>query len=142
MIIPANGPVNPIQVVYEAMNQPGALRIDWPQDITLNEYQRLAARTIRKDMGNVAMTNHALHGMVSEVGELHGLHQKVYQGHMLDEDHAKKELGDALWFIAEYCTAHKWKLGDIAQMNIDKLMARYPDGLSEEKSLHRAEGDV
>lgn len=142
MIFPANGPVNPIQAVYDAMNQPGAVRVDTTPDITMNEYQRLAARTIRSDMGNIAMTNHALHGMVSEVGELHGLHQKVYQGHMLDEEHAKKELGDALWFIAEYCTAHGWNLGDIGQLNIDKLKARYPEGFSEERSLHRADNDV
>jgi NTP pyrophosphatase (non-canonical NTP hydrolase) len=80
--------------------------------------------------------------MVSEIGELHGLHQKVYQGHDFNDEHAKKELGDAMWFIAEYCTAHGWDLGDIGQMNIEKLMARYPDGFSEDKSLHRAEGDV
>jgi len=110
--------------------------------VTLNEYQHLAARTIRTEMGPSAMMNHALHGMVSEVGELHGLHQKVYQGHPMDDEHAKKEVGDALWFIAEYCTAHGWELDEIGRMNIDKLMARYPDGFSEEHSLHRAEGDV
>lgn len=110
--------------------------------MTLNEYQKLAARTVRADMGPVALTNHALHGMVSEVGELHGLHQKVYQGHPMDEEHAKKEVGDALWFIAEYCTAHGWDLDEIGQMNIDKLKKRFPDGFSVERSLHRREGDL
>ena len=120
----------------------GLLKETMDGGMTLNEYQKLAARTIPETMGAVGMTNHALHGMASEVGELHGIHQKVYQGHSLDLDHAKKECGDQMWFLAEYCTAHDWKLSDVAAMNIGKLMARYPDGFSEERSLHRAEGDV
>ena len=68
--------------------------------------------------------------------------KKKYQGHEFDEEHAKKELGDLLWFIAEYCTAHGWELDEIAQMNIDKLKARFPDGFSTESSLHRASGDI
>ena len=53
-----------------------------------------------------------------------------------------KELGDLLWFIAEYCTANGWSMEDVAKMNIDKLKARYPTGFEAEKSLHRKEGDV
>lgn len=110
--------------------------------MTGNEYQKLAARTIRKAMGLINAKYHALHGMVGEIGELHSLYQKEYQGHKWDEEHAKKELGDLLWFIAEYCTANGWDLEDIMQTNIDKLKARYPEGFEAERSLHRAEGDV
>ena len=53
-----------------------------------------------------------------------------------------QKLADLLWFIAEYCTAHGWELDEIAQMNIDKLKARYPDGFETEKSLHRTSGDI
>jgi len=28
------------------------------------------------------------------------------------------------------------------KLNIEKLMARYPDGFEVERSLHRAEGDI
>ena len=107
-----------------------------------NEYQKLAARTISKDMQDWEMSSHALHGMVSEVGEIHGIYQKIYQGHTPEEEHLKKEVGDLLWFIAEYCTAMGWKLEDIMQLNIDKLKARYPEGFEAERSLHRKEGDV
>lgn len=107
-----------------------------------NKYQRLAARTIGKHMDKVDQEFHALHGMVAEIGELHGIYQKQYQGHSGGEEHAKKELGDCLWFIAEYCTANGWKLGEIMQMNIDKLIARYPSGFSAERSLNREEGDI
>lgn len=110
--------------------------------MTLNEYQRLAARTIRPKMGWESLRNHALFGMASEVGELHGLYQKGYQGHAIDPDHAMKEVGDLLWFVAEYCTAMSWDLDEVGQTNISKLIARYPDGFDPEKSLHRREGDV
>ena len=80
--------------------------------------------------------------MSAEVGELHGLYQKKYQGHKFDEEHAKKEVGDILWMIAEYCTANGWNLEDIMELNIEKLKARYPDGFSAERSLHRRAGDV
>lgn len=110
--------------------------------MTGNEYQKLAARTINDGLVNSAKIFHALHGMASEVGEIHSLYQKQYQGHVCAEEWFKKELGDLMWFIAEYCTAKGWELEDVMQMNIDKLMKRYPDGFEEAKSLNRAKGDV
>ena len=110
--------------------------------MNMNEYQKLAARTIDRELLNWEVESHALNGMVGEIGELHGIYQKVYQGHEADEEHLKKELGDLLWFIAEYCTANGWKLNDIARMNINKLKARYPEGFDPEKSLHRKAGDI
>lgn len=111
--------------------------------MTGNEYQKLAQRTMdlkKRTPAEVEM--HALHGMVGEIGELHSLYQKVYQGHAFDEEHAKKELGDLLWFVAEYCTAMNWCLEDVMQLNINKLMERYPEGFESERSLHRAEDDI
>lgn len=108
----------------------------------MNEYQKLAARTINKDLKMMEQADHALHGMVGEIGEIHSLYQKTYQGHDFDENHAKKELGDLLWFIAEYCTAMGWSLSEIGQMNINKLRARYPEGFDSEKSIKRVEGDI
>ena len=110
--------------------------------MTGNEYQELAARTINKDLLKRDTEFHALHGMVGEIGELHSIYQKMYQGHEVKEEHLKKELGDLLWFIAEYCTANDWKLEEVMRLNIDKLKARFPEGFEIEKSLHRKEGDV
>ena len=110
--------------------------------MTGNEYQQLAARTIDPGMTKLAQEDHALKGMVSEIGELHGIYQKRYQGHRSDPEHQKKEVGDLLWFIAEYCTAMGWTLEEVMQLNIDKLRARFPDGFDPEKSLHRKEGDI
>lgn len=85
---------------------------------------------------------HALHGMVGEIGEIHSIYQKEYQGHEIDDEHLKKEVGDLLWFVAEYCTAKGWSLDDVATLNIEKLKARYPEGFDAEHSLHRKEGDI
>jgi len=70
------------------------------------------------------------------------LYQKVYQGHIFDKAHLQKEIGDLLWFIAELCTINDLKLSDVAQMNIDKLKARYPEGFEISRSLHRKDGDI
>ena len=108
----------------------------------MNDYQRLASRTINKDLTREEIEIHALHGLSGEVGELHSLYQKMYQGHDFNADHARKELGDLLWFVAEYCTARGWNLREVAQENIDKLRSRYPDGFDCDHSLHRQSGDI
>ena len=110
--------------------------------MTGNEYQQLAARTMNKDICPADQAMHALHGMVGEIGELHSIYQKRYQGHPVEREHIRKELGDLLWFVAEFCTANFWSLEEIMQTNIDKLKARYPEGFEEVKSLNRAEGDI
>ena len=109
--------------------------------MTGKQYQNLAMRTA-PDVSNDDRVKHALHGMVGEVGEVHSLYQKVYQGHTIDKEHVKKEIGDLLWFVAEYVDANGWTLDEIMQKNIDKLKARYPEGFDSDKSLNRVEGDI
>lgn len=108
----------------------------------LNEYQQLAARTINRELSEDQVIMHALHEIASEVGEIHGLYQKIYQGHTLEATHLKKEIGDLLWGIAELCTGYGWTMDEVCRMNIDKLRERYPNGFEEDKSINRAEGDV
>lgn len=110
--------------------------------MTGNEYQALASRTINKELENSEQKLHALHGMVGEIGEIHSLYQKTYQGHDFDKLHAMKEVGDLLWFIAEYCTVEGFSLDDVMAMNIEKLKKRYPVGFDAEKSLNREKGDI
>lgn len=105
------------------------------------EYQKLAMRTAgAKTKGDMLM--HAVFGLASETGEVAGILQKVYQGHAFDKEHIKKELGDCMWMIAESCEALDLDLDDVMQTNIDKLKARYPEGFSADRSLHREEGDI
>lgn len=108
--------------------------------MTGNEYQKLAQRTMSCECEMAEM--HAIHGMIGEIGELHSLFHRVYQGHKFDEEHAEKEVGNLLWFIAEYCTAMGWQLEDVMEKNLKKLKARYPKGFEAERSLNRVEGDI
>lgn len=107
--------------------------------MTLNEYQMAAARTMNPNLGTAETELHALHGLSAEVGEIHGIFQKYYQGHEVDDEDLKKELGDLLWMIAELCTVEGWILDDIGWMNIEKLRKRYPEGFSAIRSLNREE---
>lgn len=110
--------------------------------MTGNEYQKLAARTMNRNLDADEIENHALHGMVAEIGEIHSLYQKYYQGHRMNREHLVKEVGDLLWFIAEYCTCLNWNLDDVMSLNIGKLKNRYPNGFDVNRSLHRQGGDV
>jgi NTP pyrophosphatase (non-canonical NTP hydrolase) len=105
--------------------------------MTLDEYQKLAARTINPALTVADAQRHALHEIASECGEIHGLYQKTFQGHALDEHDLILEIGDLLWGIAELCTAHGWSLDMVANFNIEKLKKRYPHGFDAEKSMHR-----
>ena len=111
--------------------------------MTGREYQELAARTINRDLSLEEQKNHALHLLSAEVGELHSLYQKVYQGHGTpDREHVLKECGDIIWGLAEFLTSQGFSLDDCMETNIDKLRKRYPDGFDSEHSLHRASGDI
>lgn len=107
--------------------------------MTINTYQLLADRTMNPELTQVETILHALHGLSAEVGEIHSIYQKSYQGHEVSDDDLKAELGDLLWFAAEYCTAKGWDMEQVANQNIEKLRKRFPKGFSAERSLHRDE---
>lgn len=82
-------------------------------------------------------------GLSGEVGELNDMIKKaIFHEHPLDMDHVEKEISDVMWYIALMCESFGFDMGEIAQMNIDKLKARYPEGFDPDKSLHRKEGDI
>lgn len=126
--------------------------------MTGNEYQKLAMRTNdgkslerlkasivigRAESIDVAGLLMGCLGLAGESGELLDLIKKVvFHGKAFDEEHAKKELGDVLWYVAEIANSFGWSLDEIMQMNVDKLKARYPEGFSEERSNHRQAGDL
>ena len=64
------------------------------------------------------------------------------QGHELDKERLKKELGDIAWYLAEAATALEIPLEDILQTNIDKLKKRYPDWFEAKRSVIRLQGDL
>lgn len=108
----------------------------------LNNYQKLAMRTCSIPAEQPTdRLHHAVFGLNAEAGEVAGIFQKCFQGHSIDPEHLVKELGDCMWMIAEAAEALGVSLEEIAEKNIGKLRARYPEGFSAERSLHRAAGD-
>lgn len=107
--------------------------------MTFSEYQEEARRTQRTDLPLWAMREHALYGLSSEVGEVLGMHQKVHQGHPLDETALRLEIGDCYWFLAELCDTYGWDMDEIAIANIQKLRVRYKDRFTPEESRARVD---
>ena len=60
--------------------------------MTGNQYQILAARTINKELDFIDVLHHSLFGMAAEVGEVHSVFQKLYQGHEINSEELQKEL--------------------------------------------------
>ena len=109
-------------------------------------YQDLALRTASAESTatSLSLLNSAALGLSGESGEIADHVKKVmFHGHPLDDatrDKIAKEIGDILWYCAIGATGIGIGLGDIAQMNVDKLRKRYPDGFSSENSLKRPDG--
>lgn len=111
--------------------------------MTINEYQKAAMRTSSKTISNEGHILNGALGLTGESGEVADIIKKsLMQGHPMDVEHIAKELGDICWYIAETATAIGYDLETIMQMNIDKLMKRYPDGFSSERSQNREKGDI
>lgn len=106
------------------------------------KYQEDAGRTSPKQPADIRLLM-SIMGIGGEAGEIVDLHKKVlFHKHPFDKDKYIKEAGDVLWYLAELSSALGVSLALIAQRNIDKLKARYPEGFSTEKSLNRKEGDT
>lgn len=106
-------------------------------DISPDMFQCMSARTINTELSDKEILEHAKDAMVSEIGEIFGIYQKAKQGHPIDPEHIKEEVGDLLWGIAEFCTANYWELDEIIRMNRRKLEKRYPNGFDPERSRNR-----
>ena len=85
-------------------------------------------------------------GLSAEAGEFTEIVKKIlFQGKPYDADnidHMKTELGDCMWYIAQAMMALGSSFDEIALMNVNKLMARYPGGEFEvTRSENRKAGD-
>jgi len=106
----------------------------------INEYQEMAARTLKQENLLKDKLTECCLGLTGEAGELvDHIKKYVYHGHDIDFRYMKKELGDLLWYISAFATSCGMDLDSIAEGNIEKLLKRYPNGFSEEDSKNRVE---
>jgi NTP pyrophosphatase (non-canonical NTP hydrolase) len=123
--------------------------------MNLDEYQKEASRTEcdqRKSLGRMAYDdiddncpskylkpirmNHALIGLISELGELAKLFENwiYYGGDEPNTSHLLEEVGDVMWRLAELCNAMGIRLQCAIDANIAKLKVRYPEKWTGEKA--------
>ena len=109
--------------------------------ITANDYQRAALRTASgMNYENHGMLMNGILGLCGETGEVADLVKKAaFQDHDLDKENVAEELGDVAWYLAVAAYAIGYNLGDIFQMNVEKLKKRYPDGFDKNRSINRKE---
>jgi NTP pyrophosphatase (non-canonical NTP hydrolase) len=96
--------------------------------MTFDEYQTLSRATAiypNKDSNFI----YPVLGLLGEGGELADKVKKVLRdkGGKLDEaikQELAQELGDVLWYAAQFTSELKLSLGDIAKSNIEKIRSR------------------
>ena len=111
--------------------------------MTVNEYQQLAMSTLNPKLKKDEILINSVMGLCGESGEAIDIVKKWFaQGHELDREHLKKELGDIAWYLAEAATALDLELEDVLSANIEKLKNRYPEGFETKKSVERKSEDI
>ena len=106
--------------------------------MTADEYQKLALTTLNPELSRKDVLINGVMGLCGESGEAIDLVKKhLHQGHPLDREGLKKELGDIAWYLAETAWALDLRMEEVLQGNLDKLKARYPEGFDCEKSIYR-----
>lgn len=117
----------------------------------LNDYQEKALRTwnIGETTKNERLSNVAL-GLSGEAGEVadamkkaiyhgHGFANYVATGKQVSKSDLAKELGDIMYYLAVGAYELGYTLQEIAEININKLAKRYPEGFSVEASINRVD---
>lgn len=106
----------------------------------INEYQKLAMRTLNPKIEKKELILNASMGLCGESGEvIDSVKKHLFQGHDLDDEKLIKELGDVAWYLAEAATALNVNLSEILEKNIKKLEIRFPDGFNSNRSINRGE---
>ena len=88
---------------------------------------------LEKESGvNMALLLTGSIGIASEGGEFAEIVKKcIFQGKPLDNEtifHAKRELGDIMWYWINSCRALDLDPNDVMAENVEKLKSRYPGG--------------
>ena len=106
----------------------------------VNEYQKLAMKTLNPKLNKKDILINAVMGLCGESGEAIDIVKKhLAQGHELDKEKLIKDLGDIAWYLAECATVLDVSLQEVLEKNIEKLQKRYPEGFKESDSINRNE---
>jgi len=126
---------------------------DFVQEVTSEQSGNTDALTstlknLDKETGvNMALLMTGAIGIASEGGEFAEIVKKcIFQGKPLDSEtifHAKRELGDIMWYWVNSCRALGLDPNEVLAENVEKLKARYPGGeFDVHYSENSKEGDL
>lgn len=111
--------------------------------MNFDEYQAGAIRTAKIFPDIEANLAHAALGIATEGGEFTTVVKRVaiYNKELTDEmrGHMAEELGDLLWYVALAAHHIGIPMSRMAQHNIDKLKARFPEKYSDADAEARAD---
>ena len=94
-------------------------------------FQREARRSLRDDLPYEAMCSNMCMGLAGEIGEVIDIMKKhIYQGKELDITDVIEEVGDVLWYIANFCNINNITMDECMESNIKKLRKRFPNGFT------------
>ena len=94
-------------------------------------FQREARRSLRDDLPYEATCSNMCMGLAGEIGEVIDIMKKhIYQGKELDITDVIEEVGDVLWYIANFCNVNNITMDDCMESNIKKLRKRFPNGFT------------
>ncbi|OLS02019.1 nucleoside triphosphate pyrophosphohydrolase family protein [Tissierella creatinophila] len=106
--------------------------------MNLREYQEKSKRTLNNNLTKYEQIDNMVYGIFGESGEVVDLLKKSrFQGHVLDKDKLKEEIGDVMFYITNLCNLLGLDLEEIIEGNYNKLLRRYPEGFSSERSINR-----
>ena len=125
---------------------------DFVQEVTSQESNdsgemAMAISKLEETGVNVSLLLTGAVGISAEGGEFMEIVMKcIFQGKPLSEEtqfHAKRELGDIMWYWINSCRALNIDPNDVIAENVRKLEARYPGGSFDAYySENRQDGDL
>ena len=125
---------------------------DFVQEVTSQESNdsgemAMAISKLEESGVNVSLLLTGAVGISAEGGEFMEIVKKcIFQGKPLTEEtqfHAKRELGDIMWYWINSCRALNIDPNDVIAENVRKLEARYPGGSFDAYySENRQDGDL
>lgn len=101
-----------------------------PQTLSFDGFQHACGRTWNVSMIHRDRITNAVMGLAGEVGEVvEPIKKNLFHGKPAPTaDQMSKELGDVLYYVAVLAAEYGLSLQSIAEGNVAKLMARYPNG--------------
>ena len=125
---------------------------DFVQEVTSQESNdsgemAMAISKLEESGVNVSLLLTGAVGISAEGGEFMEIVKKcIFQGKPLSEEtqfHAKRELGDIMWYWINSCRALNIDPNDVIAENVRTLEARYPGGSFDAYySENRQDGDL